>query len=380
MEFPIARPAGLGLAAAALVLVSACDKPLDFDLRGHTGAFSTANAAQSVTENRPPADDRGVISYPNYQVAVARRDDTVNAIAARVGLSPGEVARYNGIDPNVKLREGEIIALPRRVSGGTGQGTDIASLAGSAIDNAAPTSSVITSPLAPATAPAAQTVGQEPVRHKVARGETAYTISRLYDVPVKSLAEWNGLGSEFSVREGQYLLIPAAGAPAPRREASVSEPGAGSPTPTPPSASKPVPEEKIAAKTPEPPKVSVGEPTATKSTRMGFPVRGKIVRAYAKGRNDGIDIAAASGDPVTAAAEGTVAAITSSADKVPILVVRHPNNLLTVYANVDNIKVQKGDSVTRGQQIAQLRGGDNSYVHFEVRNGFESVDPMPYLE
>lgn len=379
MDFPIARPAGLGLAAATLALVAACDKPLDFDLRGHTGAFSTASAVQSVTSDRPPADDRGVISYPNYQVAVARRDDTVNSIAARVGLSPGEVARYNGIDPDVKLRAGEIIALPRRVSGGTAQGTDIAALAGNAIDNA-PASSVITSPLEPAPAPAAQAAGPEPVRHKVERGETAYTIARLYNIPVKSLAEWNGLGSDFSVREGQYLLIPAAGAAAPRRAAAVSEPGVGSPTPTPPSATKPVPKEEVAAKAPEPPKVSVGEPTAAKSARMDFPVQGKIVRAYAKGRNDGIDIAAASGDPVKAAASGTVAAITSSADKVPILVVRHPDNVLTVYANVDKIRVQKGDSVKRGQQIAQLRGADNSYVHFEVRNGFESVDPMPYLE
>jgi len=30
--------------------------------------------------------------------------------------------------------------------------------------------------------------------------------------------------------------------------------------------------------------------------------------------------------------------------------------------------------------LAQLRAGDKAYVHFEVRNGFDSVDPMPYLE
>ena len=80
-----------------------------------------------------------------------------------------------------------------------------------------------------------------------------------------------------------------------------------------------------------------------------------------------------------AAADGTVAAITASADQVPIIVVRHADNLLTVYANVDRIKVAKGDTVKRGQQIAQLRGGDNAYVHFEVREGFDSVDPTPYL-
>ena len=113
---------------------------------------------------------------------------------------------------------------------------------------------------------------------------------------------------------------------------------------------------------------------------MAFPVRGKVIRTYSKGRNEGIDIAADPGTPVKAAANGTVAAITASADQVPIVVVRHPDNLLTVYANVEEITVEKGDSVSRGQQLAQLRSGDEAYVHFEVRNGFESVDPMPYLE
>ena len=54
-------------------------------------------------------------------------------------------------------------------------------------------------------------------------------------------------------------------------------------------------------------------------------------------------------------------------------------DLLTVYANVEGISVKKGDRVSRGQSIAKLRGGENAYVHFEVREGFESVDPETYL-
>ena len=48
----------------------------------------------------------------------------------------------------------------------------------------------------------------EPIRHKVSRGETAFTISRLYNVSIRSLADWNGLDSNYTIREGQYLLIP----------------------------------------------------------------------------------------------------------------------------------------------------------------------------
>ena len=85
------------------------------------------------------------------------------------------------------------------------------------------------------------------------------------------------------------------------------------------------------------------------------------------------------GAAVSAADAGTVAAITKSAEGVPIVVVRHSGNLLTVYANVTDVSVSKGSSVKRGQQIAKLRGGNDSYVHFEVREGFESVDPAPFI-
>ena len=187
----------------------------------------------------------------------------------------------------------------------------------------------------------------------------------------------------------QGTLIPTPGASAPVRaipaaQAAVTDPGAGSPTPTPPSAAKPLPAEKVAPRTAAeaPVTTPIEKPTRdpAKAAAMGFPVDGKIIRAYSKGKNDGIDIAGSPGAPVKAAADGSVAAITSSADQVPIVVVRHADNLLTVYANVDNIKVKKGDSIKRGQTLAALRGGDNAYVHFEVRNGFDSVNPVPYLE
>jgi len=104
-----------------------------------------------------------------------------------------------------------------------------------------------------------------------------------------------------------------------------------------------------------------------------------VIREYAKGRNDGIDIAASAGTPVKAAEAGTVAAITASADQVPIVVVKHADNVLTVYANVDGITVKKGDSVSRGQTLGKVAAGDPAYLHFEVREGFESVDPLPYV-
>ena len=399
------------VAGASAAILSACNgQALDFDLRGNLGEFTTAQAATAPLADRPRPDNRGVISYPSYQVAVARRGDTLADVAARVGADTAQLARYNGIDPTAPLRKDEIIALPNRVAepspatGATGEnaGVDISSLAGNAIDRAPAAPGVQTATLAPAapTANAARGLAKEPIRHRIERGETAYTVARLYSVPVKALAEWNGLGADFAVREGQYLLIPvpqqnppkrstaapatavAAPAPAP---AVTTLPGQGTPTPTPPSAKTALPTDDTAkpqpaALAPAKPVADVGKTTkSTASAKMATPVQGSIIRGYAKGKNEGINIKAASGAPVKAADSGTVAAITKSAEGVPIVVVRHQDNLLTVYANVTDVSVAKGDSVARGQQIAKLRGGTEAYVHFEVRKGFDSVDPAPYI-
>ncbi|KIN61373.1 LysM domain/M23/M37 peptidase [Sulfitobacter noctilucae] len=403
--------ARLSLAAgtSAMVLVACGGQPLDFDLRGLGGGFSTAEAATGPLAERPNPDNRGVISYPNYQVAVARRGDTLNDVATRVGVDVASLVRFNGIDADVPLRKDEIIALPTRVaepspatgaaSTGPIQPVDITSLAGNAIDRAPETPGVQTAALPPvtgATAPTQAQSGKEPIRHKVERGETAYTIARLYNVPVAALAEWNGLGANFAIREGQFLLIPVpqqnpparAAAPAQTAAVPTPAPGAGSPTPTPPSAAKPLPQDDTAkplptdtGAAPAAPVADVGRTTKpAKATKMVIPVQGSIIRSYAKGRNEGINIKAAAGAPVKAADSGTVAAITKSAEGVPIVVVRHAGNLLTVYANVTDVSVAKGDSVGRGQQIAKLRSGDDAYVHFEVRQGFDSVDPAPFIE
>ena len=404
-------PLRLGAPIALVAALGACSGPLDYDMRGRMGgSVDTSQAALTAVEDRPAADDRGIISYPNYQVAVARRGDTLSDVATRINLPAGELARYNGIQPDDQLRDGEIIALPRRVSepspatGAVATGpiqpagqVDITTLASSAIDRA---------PASPAPAASSASTGSsgvEPVRHQVTRGETAYTIARLYNVTPRSLADWNALDSNFTVREGQYLLIPVASAsassagagtanvetarlePAPvASPAPVTAPGAASPTPQPPSASKPLPaEETVAAATPQPavPKPDIGRQTAatTSSGAMSYPVQGSIIREYAKGRNDGIDIAAPAGTPVKAAASGQVAAITSNADKVPIVVIKHPDNLLTVYTHLDGLTVKKGDAVSRGQSIGKVRSGDPARIHFEVRDGFGSVDPMGYL-
>ncbi|GAA0301069.1 peptidoglycan DD-metalloendopeptidase family protein [Rhodovulum strictum] len=388
-----ARILALGLGAS---LLAGCQSGWDYDFRDMGGGNQPVRVESAP---RPDPDSRGVISYANYQVAVARRGDSLGDVANRVGLPAEELARHNGIARDARLREGEILALPRRVpeigggmavgvAGGAATGgfrgdgeIDITTIAGDAIQRSGQQSAP-----AAAAAPAAPR-GQEPTRHRVERGETAYSIARLYNVTPRALADWNGLGPDMAVREGQFLLIPTparevAAAPA---VVATTRPGAGSTAPTPPSAATPLPREQTTTPAAAPPAAAAAPASPQMKTesssqpRFAMPVQGSIIRGYQKGKNDGIDISARAGSPVKAAADGTVAAITRDTEQVPILVVRHPDNMLSVYANIDGIAVEKGASVKRGQTVAQVRAGNPAFVHFEIRKGFESVDPMPYL-
>ncbi|MFT7107162.1 MAG: murein DD-endopeptidase MepM/ murein hydrolase activator NlpD [Yoonia sp.] len=380
-----------GVAFAAL---AACEN-YDLDMRDLGNGFDTTAAVQQLP-GRPRPDDRGVISYPNYQVVVARQDDTIRGIAIRLGLEPDALAAYNGVAPDEILRRDEIIALPSRVtepSPATGanatgpiQPLDVSAIATSALDRADANGPVTATPIAPGATPAAPIVrGTEPIRHQVARGETVFSISRLYNVPVTNIAEWNGLNSEFTIREGQFLLIPQAGAAAPLASATdVTGPGAGTLTPVPPSASTPLPDETPSASLPAaatPAAPDLGTPTqpASSNARFSMPLQGSIIRSYAPGTNEGIDIGASAGTAVKAADSGTVAAVTTDTSGGAIVVLKHSDGLLTVYTQMEGLTVAKNDSVSRGQTIGKVRSGSPSFLHFEVRRGLQSLDPADYL-
>ena len=349
----------------------------DFDLRGNE--YDTSDAVRKAMQTRPLPDSRGIISYPTYEVAVARQGDTIKNISDRLGLDPKNVARYNGMSSRETLNEGQLISLPNRVSSQTKKenptthsrnNVNVTELASSAIDKATDLKKVTTK--------SNPKLENEPIRHKVSRGETAFTISRLYNVSIRSLAEWNGLDSNFTIREGQYLLIPL-----PQDQvASVSEsvsPGQVSNTPSPPSSSEALPDPVIK-------ETSELETDQTESIetnnegRFAYPVNGKIIRDYVKNKTDGIDISAPEGSPVVAAETGVVAAITTDTQGVPIIVLKHEGNLLTVYAGLGNISVKEKEKVSRSQTIGNIRSGDSSFLHFEVRRGFESIDPMEFFK
>jgi len=256
----------------------------------------------------------------------------------------------------------------------------VATLAGSALDRAEGRPTTTTPQSA---TPSAATRAPEPQRHTVQRGETAYSIARLYNVSARAIGDWNGLNATLDVREGQVLLIPVATGTPPATAAGAALPGAGSTAPEPPSAAAPQPAVNppaaaTAAATPAP-TATAPQTSASDTARLAQPVSGQIVRSYAPGQNEGVDFAADAGAAVRAAQAGTVAAVTRDTGQVQIVVLRHDGGLLTVYANVDDIIVERGTTVSRGQRIASVAAGDSPFLHFEVLEGSRRVDPVPYL-
>jgi murein DD-endopeptidase MepM/ murein hydrolase activator NlpD len=390
MATPMNLRATFVLGASMLALSGCIDTgALDWDLRRGNG--DTSQAARQATAAAPTPDGNGIISYPDYQLAKAQRGETVASMASRVGTSPESLAQANALRPTDPLREGELLLLPNRIAAspqpaviagtapaGTGR-VDIGAIATTALDEAGPT------PVAASPAASAPISGQ-PATHRVERGETAFTIARTYNVSAKALADWNQLGPDMAVREGQTLIIPIATAAAPDPEPVATAPGAGSPTPEPPSAKKPLPDEKTEASgtkpkaTPESPDLGA-EKSAASATKMVMPVAGKIIRGYDAKKNQGIDIAAAAGSPVKAADAGTVTVISSDTTGKGIVIIRHAGNLLTVYVGVSGMTVKKGDKVKRGQEIGKVASGDPAFVHFEVRDtSKKSYDPISYLQ
>lgn len=375
------RPVAAASLAVALLASCGANGAFDPDMRRWMpGSLNTAEAASRAAP-RPQPDSRGVITFPDYQVAVARQGDTPATVAARIGLNAEELARHNALQSNAPLQPGAVLALPRRVAGSIAAGAAAGGTTGLVTDPFAGQASGRNAGQGAGQAAAATPPAAQPREHVVVSGETAWSIARKYGITVQDLASWNGLPGDMALRVGQRLMIPQAGQ-TPPANATATAPGQGSPTPRPPSAAEPLPEERTtAAATPAPvtpaPDLGATRTTASGGGRFQMPVSGSIIRLYEKGRNDGIDIAADAGAPVKAAGGGTVAAITRDTAGVPIVVVRHEGDLMTVYTGLDGLDVAKGDQVSAGQAIG--KAGSGGFVHFEVRRGFDSVNPEDYL-
>ena len=143
---------------------------------------------------------------------------------------------------------------------------------------------------------------------------------------------------------------------------------------------------------------TVTEPLQKPSIKTGLPLSGETMVSYTMDSlsynpttrdwrvHDGIDIAAAAGTEVCAAAAGEVYTIYEDDTLGTTVVLRHEGGYVTTYASLSKeLKVQAGDTVTLGQALgtvdnsAPMESAIGDHVHFSVRCNDEPMDPMEFL-
>jgi lipoprotein NlpD len=111
-----------------------------------------------------------------------------------------------------------------------------------------------------------------------------------------------------------------------------------------------------------------------------WPTDGKLIGAFDGGKK-GISIAGKLGQPIVAAGPGTVLYASSVRGYGNLVIVKHTNNFLSAYAHTKTILVKEGQTVNRGQKIAEMGDSDTNMVklHFEIRQQGKPVDPTKFL-
>lgn len=113
-----------------------------------------------------------------------------------------------------------------------------------------------------------------------------------------------------------------------------------------------------------------------------WPSEGKVIATFDEGKNKGVDIAGKAGQHVVAAGAGKVMYAGSGIRGYGnLVIVKHSNSLLSAYAHNRSIVVKEGQSVTKGQMIAEMGDSDADSVklHFEIRQQGKPVDPSKFL-
>ena len=99
--------------------------------------------------------------------------------------------------------------------------------------------------------------------------------------------------------------------------------------------------------------------------------------------HNGIDIGAKKGEPIHAAASGTVKKVEFTKIKGHQITIQHINNYQTYYAQCEKILAKEGQAVNSGDIIATCGSSGRStgpHLHFELRKNGKTIDPEKYIK
>ena len=118
------------------------------------------------------------------------------------------------------------------------------------------------------------------------------------------------------------------------------------------------------------------------SSEWIWPAKGKVVANFNGTTSKGIDISGARGQAVLATAGGRVIfSGTGVRGMGKFVVIKHSDELISVYGHNDEVLVKYGQNVAKGQKIAEMGSTDADQVklHFEIRRNGTPVDPLTFL-
>jgi len=369
-DFGSARIFKISCVVSVAALAAGCSVGSDrFDaITGSTGNSSSSASTDSGSDyNSNPgySDQVSTTSLPGPApsaspaygsvagsdgVVRVSRGDTLYSISRANNIDVKDLIAANNLQPPYQLSVGQQIRLP----GSSGQSTV-------------------------ATASPVQTVSpQQDGSHKVAGGETLYSLGRTYNISPMSIAKANNLNAPYSLKGGQVVRIPSGGqvGTSPVLANDTTGQSSGAPTTNTTTSAK-------SSAIPAP----LPEPGMRTSSTFRWPLKGRVISAYGPktngSRNDGINIAVPEGTSVRAAENGVVA---YSGNELKgygnLILIRHEGGWVTAYAHNKTLHVKRGDKVTRGSVIAKAGSSgsvSSPQLHFEIRKGAEAVNPMKHL-
>lgn len=264
----------------------------------------------------------------------------------------------------------------------------------------------------PTSSPEAKPVELKPGYYLVKKGDTLRSIALDNGQDYKEIAAWNSLDNPNLIKIGQMLRVvppdaPVAGEsavaetrpvappvqienraveskPAVAADSLKREPKGGTQAYSDAAwaqLQKPAPEAPVAAPLqakPEP----AAKPAPPTDIDWGWPSGNKVTAAFSEASNKGLDFNGAIGEPVLAAAAGKVTLVTNSLRGYGnLIVIKHNPAYLSVYAHNSKMLVSEGQSVNKGQKIAEIGSSDSDRpnLHFEIRREGKPVDPVKFL-
>lgn len=229
--------------------------------------------------------------------------------------------------------------------------------------------------------------------HRVGTGETGIGIARAYGADWGEIITINALDEPYILRVGQRLRLPSDARPAPPGPVNVGARAAaftldiddiatGS-QPALAEAARPT----LASAAPRQPVTTAIAAPARFAGRFEWPLNGPILARFgplAPGKvSDGINIAAAAGTPIRAAADGVVA---YAGDQIGVygglILINHGGGWVSAYGHAARIDVQRGQAVRSGDVIGRAGATgqvQTSQLHFQLRKNRIPVDPMKQL-